>query len=75
MGNHGTLDANLHRLVGIFYWPITSLHNCTHWCIINFEHADNIFGGIGEHNKKPSVKDPARRTRCQNDQEYNTLFK
>ena len=31
--------------------------------IINFGHADNVFGGIGEHNMKPNVKDPARRTR------------
>jgi len=24
---------------------------------------------------KPNVKDPARRTRCQDDQEYSILFK
>ena len=34
-----------------------------------------FFGGIGEHNMKPNVKDPARRTRYQDDQEYNILFK
>ena len=34
-----------------------------------------VFGGIGEHNMKPNVKDPARRTRYQDDQEYNILFK
>jgi len=43
--------------------------------IINFGRADNVFGGIGEHNMKPNVKDPARRTRYQDDQEYNILFK
>jgi len=44
--------------------------------IINFGCADNVFGGIiGEHNMKPNVNDPARRTRYQNDQEYNNLFK
>jgi len=43
--------------------------------IINFGCADNVFGGIGEHNMKPNVKDPARRTRYQDDQEYNILFK
>ena len=43
--------------------------------IINFGHADNVFGGIGEYNMKPNVKDPARRTRYQDDQEFNILFK
>ena len=43
--------------------------------IIDFSHADNVFGGIGKHNIKPNVKDPARRTRYQDDQEYNVLFK
>jgi len=43
--------------------------------IINFGRADNVFGGIGEHNMKPNVKDPARRTRFQDDQEFNILFK
>jgi len=43
--------------------------------IINFGCADNVFGGIGEHNMKPNVKDRARRTRYQDDQEYNILFK
>jgi len=42
---------------------------------INFGQADIVFGGIGEHNMKPNVKDPARRTRYQDDQKYNILFK
>jgi len=37
--------------------------------IINFGCAHNDFGGLGEHNMKPNVKDPARRTRYQDDQE------
>jgi len=43
--------------------------------IINFGCAENVFGSIGEHNMEPNVKDPARRTRYQDDQEYNILFK
>ena len=43
--------------------------------IINFGCAYNVFGGISEHNIKPNVKDPARRTRYQDDLEYNILFK
>ena len=41
--------------------------------IINLGRADSVFGGIGEHNMKPNVKDPARRTRYQDDQEYNNM--
>jgi len=43
--------------------------------IINFGRAHNVFGGIGEHNMKPNVNDPARKTRYPDDQEYNILFK
>jgi len=39
------------------------------------DNADNVFGGIGEHSMKPNVKDPARRTRYEDDQEYNILLK
>jgi len=45
------------------------------WITINFGCANTVFGGIGEHNMKPNVKDPARRTRYQDDQEYSILFK
>ncbi len=50
------------------------LHHCLD-NIINFGWADNVVGGIGEHNMKSNVKDPARRTRYQDEQEYNIIFK
>jgi len=43
--------------------------------IINLECANNDFGGIGEHNLKPNVKDSSTRIRYQDDQEYNIPFK
>jgi len=43
--------------------------------IIKFRCAHSVLGRIGEHNMKPNVKDPAGRTRYQDDQEYNILFK
>ena len=56
-------------------FKLTKIHFLHHFVdnIINFGCADNVFGGIGEHNMKPNVKDPARRT-FQDDQEYNILF-
>jgi len=36
--------------------------------IINFGCEDNVFGEICQHNMKPNVKDPARKTRYQEDQ-------
>jgi len=32
------------------------------------------FYGIGENNMKPNAKNPAGRTKNQDDQEYNILF-
>jgi len=43
--------------------------------IIYFGCEDNDFGGICQHNMKSNVKDPARKTRYQDDQKYNILFK
>jgi len=55
----------------------TKFHFLYHFLqnITIFGRAGNVFGGIGEHSMKPNVKDPARRTQYQENQEFCILFK